>query len=78
MDQKKKLSAELKNKCIATTDRFLEDIRKTCHAMIEGDHILDSPATLVKTAIEYLEAHYTENKKELAMDHVVVPSDEHL
>lgn len=52
-----------------TVDRFIEEIKKTCHAMIEGERYCESPVAMVKEAISYLEEHYTEKKKERTKDH---------
>ena len=60
MKKNKELSPELRQKCKSTADRFIEEIKKTCHAMIDADHITESPALLVKTALGYLEEHYKE------------------
>ncbi len=47
-----------------TVDQLLEDIRKTSYAMIDGEHISDSPMGLVKEAIKYMDDFYRDaNKK---------------
>ena len=49
-----------------TVDRFLGEVKTVCHAMIDGEHVADSPVNLVKEALQYLDEKYEElkNKKE--------------
>lgn len=53
---------DTKDKYKSTADRFLEEIRRACHAMIDQNYISESPVKLVKEAIEYLEEKYEEDK----------------
>ena len=51
-----------------TVDRFIEEIRKTCYAMIEGERFCESPVAMVKESIMYLEEHYTDVKRERTVE----------
>lgn len=59
-----KSEKEMKEYYKATVDHFVEDIRKTCHAMIEGKHVCGSPVELVKEALSYIDEYYKDAKKD--------------
>lgn len=44
----------------ATMDRLLNDLRKTCHAMIDQGYVSESPIKLVKEALDYLNQKHLE------------------
>ena len=58
----KKTEDEIKKYHKDTIDHFVEDLRKTCHAMIEGKHVCESPIALVREAIDYLDDFYKDAK----------------
>ena len=45
-----------------TVDKFLGEIKTVCHAMIDGEHVSDSPVNQVKEALQYLDEKYEELK----------------
>ena len=47
-----------------TVDRFLGEVKTVCHAMIEGEHVSNSPVELVKEALKYLDEKYEDLKKQ--------------
>lgn len=51
-----------------TIDRLVEEIKKVSYAMIEQDHLCESPIAMVKEAINYLDDHYRDSKKERTMN----------
>lgn len=51
-----------------TIDRFLEDVKKTCHAMIDKQHVCESPIALAREAINYMEEYHKEKKQERTKD----------
>jgi len=46
-----------------TVDRFLAEVKTVCHAMIDGEHVAESPVKQVKEALQYLDEKYEELKK---------------
>lgn len=42
----------------ATMDKLLNDLRKTCHAMIDQNYVSESPIKLLKEALDYLDQKY--------------------
>lgn len=45
-----------------TVDKFLGEIKTVCHAMIDGEHVAESPVNQVKEALQYLDEKYEELK----------------
>ena len=45
-----------------TVDKFLGEIKTVCHAMIDGEHVAESPVKQVKEALVYLDEKYEELK----------------
>jgi hypothetical protein len=56
--------ADLKEYYKKTTDQFLEEVRKTCYAMIDGKHVCESPVALVNEAMGYIDQFYKDSKKD--------------
>ena len=46
-----------------TVDKFLGEVKTVCHAMIDGEHVSESPVNQVKEALQYLDEKYEELKK---------------
>ena len=46
-----------------TVDKFLGEIKTVCHAMIDGEHVADSPVKQVREALQYLDEKYDEIKR---------------
>lgn len=51
-----------KNNYKATMDRLLSDLRKTCHAMIDQNYVSNSPISLMKDALNYMDQKYAEKQ----------------
>lgn len=51
-----------------TVDKLLTEVKTVCHAMIDGEHVSNSPIELVKEAIQYLDEKYDELRKKKESD----------